>query len=128
MEKTAFDNQTLRHFKNLLVHKREEANRELEIIDDSISNMGTADDADYSSLTHHMGDVGSDTEELELNYKLRERTQLYLRQIDDALQRIENGTYGICLATGKPIEIKRLEAVPHTRYSMEAKQKGLVKE
>jgi RNA polymerase-binding transcription factor DksA len=56
---------------------------------------------------------------------LLERTKKYIEQINEALARIENGTYGICLATGKPISKGRLEAVPHTRYSVAAKKKGL---
>ncbi|WP_350356645.1 TraR/DksA family transcriptional regulator [Fodinibius salicampi] len=47
-----------------------------------------------------------------------------INRLNEALQRIEDGTYGICKATGKPISKGRLEAVPHTRYSIEAKKQG----
>ncbi|MDX1585270.1 MAG: molecular chaperone DnaK [Balneolaceae bacterium] len=123
--KTPFDNQELAYFKSLLLEKRNEAEKELEAIDRNIENLIEADDADYSSVDHHMGDVGSDVEEQDLNYQLKERTQKFIEEIDDALERIENGTYGICKATGKIISKGRLESVPHTRYSKEAKEKGL---
>lgn len=122
---TPFDKQELEYFKTLLLEKRDEAEKELGAIDGYIENLNEADDADYSSVDHHMGDVGSDVEEQELNYQLKERTQKFIEEINDALERIENGTYGICLATGKAISKGRLDAVPHTRYSKEAKEKGL---
>lgn len=124
--KSPFSPKTLEHFKQLLLDKRHQAEEELEYIHQNITNLNQADDADYSSVAHHMGDVGSDIEEENTNYVLQERTKKYIEQIDSALERIENKTYGICLATGKPITKERLEAVPHTRYSMEAKNKGMV--
>lgn len=127
-QKTPFSRETLDHFKQLLFDKRHEAEEELENIQQNITNLNQADDADYSSVAHHMGDVGSDVEEENMNYYLMERTKKYIEQIDEALQRIENQTYGVCLATGKPISKGRLEAVPHTRYSMEAKKEGLAED
>ncbi|MDR8394003.1 TraR/DksA C4-type zinc finger protein [Aliifodinibius sp. S!AR15-10] len=118
----------LKHFKDLLLRKRKDAMETLEILDNSISNLNEVDDADYSSITHHMGDVGSDVEEEELNYQLKERTQKFIAEIDEALKRMQNGTYGICAATGKPISRERLESVPHTRYSIEAKKRGLAED
>jgi RNA polymerase-binding transcription factor DksA len=63
-----------------------------------------------------------------MNYQLIERLREYILHINEALERIEKKTYGICLATGKPIARGRLEAVPHTRYSIEAKNKGLAED
>jgi len=126
--KTPFSRETLEHFKQLLLDKRHEAEEELENLQSTITNLNQADDADYSSVAHHMGDVGSDVEEENMNYHLMERTKKYIEQIDEALQRIENKTYGICLATGKSIAKGRLEAVPHTRYSIKAKKEGLAED
>jgi RNA polymerase-binding protein DksA len=120
-----FDKETLTYFKELLHKKRDEAEEEVERLQRLLVNLTDADDADFSSITHHMGDVATDTQEEELNYQLLDRTRRYIQQIDDALERIQNGTYGICVATGKPISKARLDAVPHTRYSIEAKNKGL---
>lgn len=126
--RTALSDDMLLHFKNILLEKRKEAEGQISTINQNISNLNEADDADYSSITHHMGDVGSDVEEEELNYQLKERTKKYIAQIDDALERIENKTYGICLATGNAISRERLEAVPHTRYSIQAKKEGIVED
>lgn len=125
---TPFSTKELQHFKQLLLKNRAEAQEKLDKIRSAQSNLEEANDADYSSLTHHMGDVASDEQEAEMNYVQIERTREYINHINDALQRIEKGTYGICQATGKPIAKGRLEAVPHTRYSIEAKQQGLVKD
>jgi DnaK suppressor protein len=111
-----------------LLEKRAAAREQMEIVENSIANLNEADDADYSSITHHLGDVGSDVEGEEMNYQLLERLNKYLREIEDALERLENGTYGICMATGKAISKERLEAVPHTRYSIEAKQQGKIED
>jgi DnaK suppressor protein len=125
---TPFDDDTLTYFKEKLLNHRADAEEQVEELQRNLSNLTDLDDADYSSISHHMGDVGSDTEEAELSYQLLERTKKYINQINDALARIENGTYGICQATGKVIAKERLDAVPHTRYSMEAKKKGLAEE
>lgn len=122
-----FDEQTLQHFRELLLEKRQEAREQADKIQSSISDSNESDDADYSSLTHHQGDVGTEMEDQEMNYQLLERTKKFIGEIDDALERIDNGTYGICQSTGKPISKGRLEAVPHTRHSIEAKKQGLDK-
>ncbi|MCW9705719.1 TraR/DksA family transcriptional regulator [Fodinibius salsisoli] len=123
-----FTEEELKHFKKVLLEKRNDAAERLEEVRNAQTNLGEADDADYSSLAHHMADVGSEEQESEMNYLQIERVREYIIHINHALERIENKTYGICQATGKPISKERLEAVPHTRYSIEAKQKGLVKD
>lgn len=126
--KTPLTKKELGHFRKLLEEKREEARDELDFLERNLENLTETDDADYSSLTHHEGDVASDVEEEEVNYQLIERTRKYIEQINDALERIENETYGVCLATGVPISKERLEAVPHTRYSIKAKKEGRVED
>lgn len=123
-----FDEKTLRHFKDLLIEKRRNAEEEVEVLQNRLANLNEADDADQSSIAHHQGDMGSDVEEKQMNYQLLERTKKFIGQIDDALARIENGSYGICQATNRPISKDRLEAVPHTRYSIEAKKQGIVED
>ena len=128
MKKSPFSDDAIQYFKEKLLAKRAEAKEQIEILIDRRDNLDEADDADLSSLVHHPGDVGSEAEEDAMNYQLLEREKKYVNEINDALERIENGTYGICKATGKVISKGRLDAVPHTRYSMEAKEKGLVKD
>ena len=125
---TPLSKEELDYFKRLLQRKRAEAEEELDKLRGAQSNLNESDDADYSSITHHVGDVASDTQESELNYIQIERTREYILQINEALERIEDKTYGVCQATGKPIAKGRLEVVPHTRYSIEAKQRRLVKD
>lgn len=115
----------LAYFRQLLLSKRRQAEGEIEALRESINEGAESDDADISSIAHHAGDIGTEVENTDLNYKLIERERAYIEQINMALERIENGTYGICKATGLPISRGRLEAVPHTRYSINAKELGL---
>jgi len=126
--KTPLTDIDLDYFRNLLEKNRKDARVELDALQENLDNIMESDDEEYSALTHHEADVGSDVEEEETNFKLIERTRKYIEQINDALERIENKTYGVCMATGKQISKGRLEAVPHTRYSIGAKKKGLVRD
>ena len=117
----------LEYFRQLILKKREDTVEELEFLKNNLNEMMSADDDDISSTTHHMADVGSDEQGIALTYQLIERSRKFINQLDRALERIDNGTYGICRATGKLIERGRLEFAPHTRYSIEAKRKGLDK-
>lgn len=125
--KTHLSNEDLEYFRNLILNKRTEAEEELENLRDNLKNMQDADDSDQSSNAHHIADIGSDQEEIQMYYQLIERNRAFINQLNRALERIENKTYGICRATGKPIPKGRLEAVPHTRYGIEAKKMGLDK-
>ena len=118
----------LEYFKNLILDKRNEAAEEIEYLQSVLENIRYTDEADNSSNAHHIADLGSEEENTALYYALIQRTRKFVGQLDRALERIENGTYGICHATGKPIPKGRLEAVPHTRYSINAKLKGLDKQ
>lgn len=82
---------------------------------------------DLSSMPVHMADLGSDNYELEFTLGLIEGERAVVHEIDEALERIRKGTYGICLATGKPIGKARLKAKPWAKYSYEhtlAMEKG----
>ena len=74
---------------------------------------------DLSSMPIHMADLGTDNFEQEFSLELMNGARRLLTEIDDALNRIETGTYGICEGTGKPIPKARLEAQPWARYSVE---------
>lgn len=126
--KTYLTDIELDYFRNLILKKRTVAQEELDALGDNLDNSMDADDDDYSALTQHEADVGSSVQEQEMNFQLYDRTRKYIQQLNDALERINNKTYGICMATGHPITKGRLEAVPHTRYSMEAKKKGLARD
>lgn len=125
--KTNLNENELAYFEAIILRKREEAQKELDYLLASIEEMRVNDDDDASSLSHHIGDLGSKEESMDLTYRLIQRNTKFIKELNRALTRIENGTYGICRATGKNIEKGRLEFAPHTRYSIAAKNSGLDK-
>lgn len=76
---------------------------------------------DLSSMPIHMADIGTDNYEQEFTLGLIESERQVLREIDEALDRMKNGTYGLCVATGKPIGRARLKAHPWARYCYDYK-------
>ena len=74
------------------------------------------------TFSSHMADAGTDTYDQDFALGMLSSEQNAVYEIDEALDRVRNGTYGKCEATGKPIEAKRLEAIPWTRFSAEAEK------
>jgi len=79
--------------------------------------------SNLSNLPLHMADMGTDNYEQEFTLGLMEKERKLLRDLNDSLAKIQNGTYGICEGTGKPISKPRLEAQPWARYSIEYARK-----
>ena len=77
---------------------------------------------EVSRYSYHLGDTASLSYGREFSMGLAERQQKYLEQVDEALQRIEEGTYGICKVTGEAIPVERLEEVPVAKYSVKGKE------
>lgn len=77
---------------------------------------------DLSTMPHHMADVASDSYDQEFNISLMETEGEELREIDAALERIENGSYGVCDSCEKSIPKKRLNVIPYTRLCIKCKQ------
>lgn len=117
-----YSNQDLAEFRTLIQHKRNIASEELDNLRSSLNykNPNGTDDTAGANNTLEDGPAALDKEYL---HELAVKQQKFVEQLDAALKRIENGTYGICRATGKLIQKERLLAVPHTTLSMEAKQK-----
>jgi DnaK suppressor protein len=112
----------LAYFKKLLLKKREEVQKNLEYLRTVVLESTTKEaTGDHSSYSYHMADQGTDAMEREKAFLFAARDEKYLKQIDEALSRIENGTYGVCRVSGKLIGRERLEAVPTTTISVEAK-------
>ena len=103
-------------FKALLLAKRKEILGDVSTIEKETLQKPRSD---LSNMPIHMADVGSDNYEQEFTLELLDSERKVITEIDDALKRIEEGTYGICEGTGKPIERERLEAIPWARYSVE---------
>jgi RNA polymerase-binding transcription factor DksA len=76
-----------------------------------------------TAYSFHMADAGTDAMEREKLYLMIARQQKFIGHLQRALERIERKTYGVCKVTGNPISRERLEAVPHTEISIEAKLK-----
>lgn len=117
-----YSDEELEYFKEIIIKKRDEAEKELESLQSSLrDSMENA--SDESAYSFHMADAGTDAQEREKTYMLFNRTKKFVRYLDGALERINNKTYGVCKVTGKKISKGRLEAVPHTQLSIEAKLK-----
>lgn len=122
----------IEHFKQLLLQKRREIISNVnEMKDETLKQSRLDASGDLSSMPIHMADIGTDNYEQEFALGLMDSERKLLRETDDALQRIEEGTYGICEGTGKQIPKARLEAQPWARYCIEYArllEKGLVRE
>jgi RNA polymerase-binding protein DksA len=130
--KTRLSAADLQHYRQLLLHKRREILGNVSEIEGEALRKSRLDaSGDLSSMPIHMADLGTDNFEQEFSLELMNSERKLLVEIDDALNRITAGTYGICEGTGKPITKARLEAQPWARYSVEyAKmvEEGRVKE
>ncbi|MBD3166247.1 molecular chaperone DnaK [bacterium] len=110
------------HFRNLILSKIEATKRELGILEESSMNSSEDYSGNNSTYSLHMADQGTDAQEREKAFMLAAREHKFLQHLYQALDRIEHGTYGYCMDTGKPIEFARLEVVPHATLSVEAKK------
>jgi len=109
-----------KRFKELLLQKRREILKNVTEFEDEALRKSRLDaSGDLSSMPIHMADLGTDNYEQEFALGLMDSERKLLREIDLALGRIENKTYGICEGTGKPIPKARLEAQPWARYCVE---------
>ena len=121
-----------KHFRELLLQKRREILKNVTEFEDEALRKSRLDaSGDLSCMPIHMADLGTDNYEQEFSLGLMDSERKLLREIDNALVRIENKTYGTCEATGKPISRARLEAQPWARYCVEYArmlEQGLVEE
>lgn len=120
--KTYLTKSELRHFEKLLTERRSEVMHDLEIMRSAMTDENN-DDSINSSYSMHMADHGTETMDREQRFMFIARDEKYLGYIDKALERIKNGSYGICTVSGKPIPKARLEAVPHTAVRIEYKNR-----
>jgi RNA polymerase-binding protein DksA len=113
----------INHFQEVLLQKRREILVNVNEMEDEALKKSRLDaSGDLSSMPIHMADIGTDNYEQEFALGLMDSERKLLKEIDDALQRIEKRTYGICEGTGKLISKARLKAKPWARYSVEYAQ------
>ena len=126
------DKKELEHFRNLIVKKKQDLLAELGYLENASMRVTSKDQTgDLSSYSYHMADQGSETMDREMAFTLASREGRYLHHLNEALERIDSGTYGKCRTCGGEIGRARLEAVPHAtqcikcKNSEEKKQRGL---
>ncbi len=112
----------LAEFKELIENKIKNAEKQLSIYIDAYKN-GSANDTEDTAPTFKSFDDGSNTLSKEANSQLAIRQEKFIRDLKNALVRIENKSYGICRVTGKLIQKERLKLVPHATLSIEAKNR-----
>lgn len=110
----------IEHFRQILLKKRQEIIGNVSEIEEEALK---ASDGDISNMPIHMADAGTDNYEQEFALGLMDNERKLLRKIEDALERIEQETYGTCEATGALISKARLEAKPWARYCVEYARK-----
>lgn len=119
-EKVRYSDADLAEFKELILAKIEKAQADLDLIKSAYMN-DLNNGTDDTSPTFKAFEEGSETMSKEANSQLAIRQEKFIRDLRNALIRIENKTYGICKVTGKLINKERLRLVPHATMSIEAK-------
>ena len=117
-----YSDSDLQEFKEIILAKIERAEKDVEILKSSYKN-GANNGTDDTSPSFKSFDDGTETMAKERNMQLAVRQEKFIRDLKNALIRIENKTYGICRVTGNLIQKERLKLVPHATLSIEAKRK-----
>jgi DnaK suppressor protein len=120
--KTPYSDEDLEYFRQLIIERRKAAIEDIERMRSQLEDAREQAEND-TAYSFHMADAGTDAMEREKLYLMMARQQKYVGYLDRALERIKNKTYGVCKVTGKAISRQRLEAVPHTEISIDAKLK-----
>lgn len=123
-EKTRYSDTELEEFRQIILEKLETAKQEYDLWKAVIMNSDGNDVTD-TSPTFKVLEEGASTLSKEEAGRLAQRQMKFIQNLQSALIRIENKTYGICRETGKLIPKERLRAVPHATLSIEAKQSGV---
>jgi len=121
-EKNRYSAEELKEFEAIIKGKLEETNAELKYLREALSKKNDPGTDDTSGNSKVMED-GADTQEKESMNQLAVRQQKFAKNLENALMRIKNRTYGVCIESGKLISKERLRLVPHTQHSIEAKLK-----
>ena len=120
-DKVCYTEAELSEFKNIIEQKIESARKDLSLLKAAYSN-DSDNGTDDTSPTFKAFEEGSSTLSKDENMKLAVRQEKFIKNLSNALIRIENKTYGICRVTGKLISKERLKLVPHATLSIEAKR------
>ena len=120
---TAFSPEFLEAQQAKLIEERDRLQDELRVIDLELIRLGQSQSDEGSGVGNHMADEGSDAQEQENDLAVRANIEVMLGEIQHALTKFADGTYGICEDTKQPIDPARLEALPYARYTIKAQEK-----
>jgi RNA polymerase-binding protein DksA len=123
-EKTRYSDEELEEFRSIILDKLDKAKRDYEQLRAGVTNSEGNDVSD-TSPTFKVLEEGATTLSKEETGRLAQRQMKFIQNLQAALVRIENKTYGICRETGNLIPKERLRAVPHATLSIEAKESGI---
>lgn len=121
-DKVRYSDEELQEFRAIIEDKIKKAEHDLNLLKETFVN-DKSNSTDDTSPTFKAFEEGSDTMSKEANSQLASRQEKFIRDLKNALVRIENKTYGICRVTGKLIDKERLKLVPHATLSIEAKNR-----
>lgn len=122
VKKSRYSDEELEEFRQIIHNKLEKAKEDFELLTEAYSN-NSENDTNDTSPTFKVLEEGQQVLSKEENSRLASRQQRFITNLQNALLRIENKSYGICRETGKLISKERLRAVPHATLSIDAKLK-----
>ncbi len=120
-KKTRYSNEELNEFRTIIMEKLELAKRDYKLLNDSLLGLDN-NSTDDTSPTYKIIDEGASALSREETQRLAQRQLKFITNLQAALVRIENKTYGVCRETGELIPAERLRVVPHATLSIEAKR------
>ena len=118
-----FNKKELAEFKKLIMARRNEIVDDLGDRDETMKTSQKEASGDISGYTYHMADVATDNYDREFSLGIASNERQALYELDDALKRIEDGSYGLCEDCKAPISKTRLKAVPFTRHCLPCQEK-----
>jgi RNA polymerase-binding transcription factor DksA len=119
--KERYGRKDLDAFRKLIIEQVQEAREEFEILSQNILDTSGEFEADNQTYSLHTAEQGTDAIEREKTFLHAQRTSDYIKKLDEAIERIDRGTYGICVVCGGLIEKERLQAVPITQKHVDCK-------
>lgn len=112
----------LDRFEKLLLEQREQLAQQQGALGDAARRSQRESSGELSAYTYHMADLGTDAMEREQSFLLAANLNRTVTEIDEALRRVRNGGFGLCETCGKPIETKRLSALPYARNCLRCQE------
>jgi RNA polymerase-binding protein DksA len=112
-------------FREILVEERQRVLDAISYLhEETAGSLEDETEEIVGSSDNHLGETATATLDREIDYSLEENSEQVLRAIDHALERIEEGTFGICETCGQPISEERLEAIPYATQCIDCRRKG----